>query len=103
MSWVQDALKGIRSSESVYVRPRGGSMSGIIEDNELVQISGIPINHKYEVGQVVFVKWKGNYLLHLINQVNETSVQIRNNKGKVNGWVSYSDIIGWCPHKSKKQ
>jgi hypothetical protein len=40
------------------------------------------------------VQWKGNYLLHLVKEINGEQVLIGNNIGKVNGWADLSAIRG---------
>ncbi len=47
-----------------------------------------------KVDDVVFVRWKGNYLLHLAKAVEPGRVLIGNNIGKINGWVQASDVLG---------
>lgn len=68
-------------------------MRGKIESRQLVTIE--PINFlAVKVGDVVFVKWKNNYLLHLVKEINGNLFLIGNNLGKTNGWVSGKDITG---------
>jgi len=45
------------------------------------------------VGDVVLVRCKGNHLLHLNTEIDGDRVQIGNNLGKINGWVSATDVI----------
>jgi hypothetical protein len=40
------------------------------------------------------VQWKGNYLLHLVKEINGERFLIGNNLGKINGWVSAEAIRG---------
>lgn len=93
MGWVNEALKELKENKEVQVRPQGSSMRGKIESGQLVTIK--PINClTVVVGDVVFVKWKNNYLLHLVKEVNNDMFLIGNNLGKINGWVSGKDIVG---------
>lgn len=46
------------------------------------------------VGEVVLVKLRGQWLLHLVTAVEDSRIQIGNNHGKINGWTERSDILG---------
>ncbi|MEO1052767.1 MAG: hypothetical protein AAFX87_19185 [Bacteroidota bacterium] len=93
MSWVKEALNGLSEHAVCQVRPRGGSMRGRIEDGQLVTIQKIE-GSKVRVDDVVFVKWKGNYLLHLAKDIKEKQVLIGNNLGKINGWIPLENVLG---------
>jgi hypothetical protein len=93
MGWVKDALKELAENGKCQIRPQGGSMRGRIESGQLVTIEKItPENVKIE--DAVFVKWKGNYLLHIIKEIQDDKVLIGNNVGKLNGWIPLKDVIG---------
>lgn len=92
MGWVNKALVHLGRGENAEIRPHGGSMKGRIESGQLVTLAPASF-YTVDVGDVVFVKWKGNYLLHLIKEKNETEILIANNMGKTNGWVSGEAII----------
>ena len=93
MGWVNNALAGLSAGETVRVRPLGGSMRGRIESGQLVTIA--PVDPAaVRVDDVVFVRWKGNYLLHLVKEVRGDQFLIGNNLGKVNGWVGADAIRG---------
>jgi len=47
-----------------------------------------------EVGDVVLVRWKGKYLLHLVKEADAGRLLIGNNLGKTNGWVDREDVRG---------
>ncbi len=92
-SWVRKALDGLRAGRVVEVRPSGESMRGRIESGQAVTIA--PATHaEVAPGDVVLVGWKGNYLLHLVLKVEGGRVQIGNNVGKINGWVSGDAVLG---------
>ena len=93
MGWVKQALKELYENGKCQIRPQGGSMKGRIESGQLVTIEKV-IPEQVKVEDAVLVKWKGNYLLHLIKAVNEKEVLIGNNLGKLNGWVPLNDVIG---------
>jgi hypothetical protein len=93
MGWVNDALKELAAGRPVQVRPQGGSMRGRIESGQQVTIA--PVDPAaVRVDDVVFVAWKGNYLLHLVKEVEEGRILIGNNLGKINGWVELSAVRG---------
>src|SRR5262249_11236138 len=92
MSWVKDALNALQQGQSVQVRPQGGSMRGRIESGQLVTLTRVNLS-EIAVDDVVFVRWRGNYLLHLVKDIQEDRYLIGNNAGKVNGWVEGADIL----------
>ena len=93
MSWVKDAISALERGEPAQVRPHGGSMRGRIESGQLVTI--VPANvRNLSVGDIVFVRWKGNYLLHLVIELEPSRLLIGNNLGKVNGWAPTEAILG---------
>lgn len=93
MSWVKEALDGLSKGEAVQVRPQGGSMRGRIESGQLVTITPVP-GDDVEVDDVVFIRWKGNYILHIVKEVGDQGLLIGNNIGKINGWASRADVLG---------
>jgi hypothetical protein len=93
MGWVNDALKELTAGRSVQVRPFGGSMRGRIESGQLVTL--VPVDPaSVQVGDAVLVQWRGNYLLHLVKDIDGDQFLIGNNLGKINGWVSSGAIRG---------
>ena len=93
MGWVKDALKELREKGVCQIRPHGGSMRGKIESGQLVTIEKIN-GDRVKLEDIIFVKWKGNYLLHLAKEINEEEILIGNNLGKINGWISKKNVIG---------
>ena len=93
MSWVKDALKALSEGRTAIVCPQGGSMRGRIESGQEVVIESAS-QDDIKVGDVVFVRWKGNYLLHLAKDLKPGRILIGNNVGKINGWVDASDLLG---------
>jgi hypothetical protein len=93
MGWANDAALALSNGARCEVRPRGGSMRGLIEDNQLVTIA--PVDPaEVEAGDVVMVRWRGGYLLHLVKQVDPERVLIGNNLGRTNGWAPRRDVLG---------
>jgi len=93
MGWVNDALPELAAGRSVQVRPFGGSMRGRIESGQLVTLVPI-VAASVQVDDVVLVQWRGNYVLHLVKEIDGDQLLIGNNLGKINGWVSASAVRG---------
>ena len=93
MSWVKEAIEALEKGNDVKVRPHGGSMRGRIESGQLVTLTPAS-SESTSLDDVVFIKWKGNYLLHLVKDMNENEILVGNNLGKVNGWAPANSIIG---------
>lgn len=92
MSWVKDALESLKTNGQAQIRPIGGSMRGRIESGQLVILE----NSRYEeveIGDVIFIHWKGNYLLHLVVDKKDHQLLIGNNVGKINGWIPADAVI----------
>lgn len=93
MGWVKNALKGLVENGICQIRPHGGSMKGRIESGQLVTIAKVGGN-EVSLNDVIFIKWKGNYLLHIAKEITEKEILIGNNLGKINGWISKEDVLG---------
>lgn len=93
MTWVAEAREHLKQGRHARVRPQGGSMRGRIESEQLVTIAPATIAD-VQPDDVVFVEWKGNFLLHLAKEVEADRVLISNTLGKINGWVAASAILG---------
>jgi len=92
MGWVKDALNTLKAEGICQIRPHGGSMRGRIESGQLVTIVQAT-GEEVVIDDVVFIKWKNNYLLHLVLDIQE-EIQIGNNVGKINGWIPKQAVIG---------
>src|SRR5690348_16589709 len=91
MGWVTEALKELSEGRQAQVRPHGGSMRDRIESGQLVTLA--PVNPAdVREGDGVLVRWRGNYLLHLVKKIQDDRFMHRNNHGKTNGWVLAADI-----------
>jgi len=93
MSWVKEALKQLSATGTCQVRPIGGSMRGRIESGQLVTIKAIEGN-EVALEDAIFIRWKGNYLIHLAKEITEDKILIGNNIGKINGWIDKDQVIG---------
>jgi hypothetical protein len=93
VGWANDARKGLAEGRSVQIRPVGGSMRGRIESGQVVTLA--PVDPAaVRADDVVFVAWKGGFLLHLVKEAKDGQLLIGNNLGKVNGWVPASAVLG---------
>lgn len=62
----------------------GNSMMPLIKTKSVVTYRR---TEDYQIGDVVLVKMKGNYLTHKITKIDGKRFLISNNKGHDNGWV----------------
>lgn len=92
MSWVKDALEQLSKRQEVSVRPVGGSMREKIESGQLVTLKPTAYDD-VETDDVIFIRWKGNYLLHLLLEKKDQKLLIGNNVGKINGWIPAEALI----------
>jgi hypothetical protein len=92
MGWVKEALQQLEDCGQAQIRPVGGSMRGRIESGQLVTLEKVDVA-EVRVDDIVFVRWKGNYILHLVKEQKGSQILIGNNLGKVNGWANSDDVI----------
>lgn len=86
MSWAKPHVEKLQAGQVVQFRPRGNSMTGKVDDGDLVTVQPVA-PESLEVGDVVLCKVHGTYYLHLITAKDGQRFQISNNKGNVNGWT----------------
>jgi hypothetical protein len=86
MGWATSYIAQLKAGETVSFRPRGNSMTGRVNDGQLVTVE--PLGTPPVVGEVVLCKVNGSEYLHLVKAVNGTRYLIGNNKGGTNGWTS---------------
>ena len=68
-------------------------MRGRIEDNQLVTIAPVDVRDVV-AGDVVLVRWKTSFLLHVVQEARGEDLLIGNNLGRVNGWAKRRDVLG---------
>jgi hypothetical protein len=56
-------------------------MRGLIEDNQLVTIAPVDVREVI-AGDIVLVRWKTNFLLHLVKEARANDLLIGNNLGR---------------------
>jgi len=96
MNWEAHKEK-LANGESVQFRPRGNSMSPIIDSGDLVTV--VPFaEDDLKKGDVVFCRVSGTYYVHLIQSITQKMggcrFQIGNNKNHTNGTIGYQSIFG---------
>lgn len=87
------AKEALRRGETVSIRPRGHSMSGKVNDGDLVTLAPCDPD-TLRVGDIVLVRVHGSDYLHLIKAVKQGHFLIGNNRGGTNGWVGKQAIYG---------
>jgi len=77
--------------------PDGGdlaSMRQAIKHGQTLTMSPIADPGEIQVGDKVLVKWHGSTIFHIVGEIKDDQFLIVNSLGKVNGWVSVSEILG---------
>jgi hypothetical protein len=95
MGWATQYIAQLQKGETVQFRPRGNSMSGKIEPGQLCTVK--PVDpESLKVGDIVLCKVNGSQYLHLVKAVQGNRLQIGNNRGRINGWISRDAVYGKC-------
>jgi len=93
MGWASTHIARLKAGETVSFRPKGTSMSGRVEDGQLVTVD--PVDPAaLEVGDVVLCSVNGRQYLHLIKAIRKGQFQIGNNRNLVNGWTAAKNVYG---------
>jgi hypothetical protein len=70
-------------------------MRGKIESGHLCTVE--PVDPAtLAVGDIVLCKVNGREYLHLIKAIQGARIQIGNNRGRINGWISTNSVFGRC-------
>jgi len=95
MGWAAVYIEQLRAGQTVSFRPRGNSMAGKIESGQLCTVA--PVDPAtLQVGDIVLCKVNGREYLHLVKARQGPRLQIGNNRGRINGWITASAIYGKC-------
>jgi len=95
MGWATHHISKLYHGEIIEFRPKGGSMSGLIENNDLVKV--IPRGeYEPQKGDIVLCKVQQNEYLHKVTAIKPGMVQISNNRNYVNGWAPLKNVYGIC-------
>ena len=95
MSRVNFVIETLQSKGEVSFKPHGNSMTPKINSGDLVKVKFV-LPNVYRVGDIVYCKVKGSYLLHMISSIDNGRFVISNNHGHINGTVSDSAMFGLC-------
>lgn len=86
MGWASAHIAALARGETVQFRPRGHSMTGKVNDGQLVTV--VPLGSPPVEGEVVLCKVNGREYLHLVKAVRGRQYLIGNNRGGTNGWTT---------------
>ena len=94
-SWATYHVANLAKGETIKFRPHGNSMTGKIDNGQLVTVAPITDNSVLNVDDIVLCKVNGNYYLHLIGAKKDDRFMIQNNHGFQNGWTKqiYGRVI----------
>jgi hypothetical protein len=93
VAWADGHIAKLVQGETVQFRPRGNSMVGKIESGQLCTVEPLG-DHALEIGDIVLCRVKGAQYLHLVKALQGPRVQIGNNRGGINGWITRKQIYG---------
>ncbi len=97
MKWANRAVEQLKQGKRVQVRPRGDSMSGRIEDGQLVTLQPV-LPGELNVQDIVLVRVPGKrrelVVLHQILELDGGRALIGAQNGRVDGWIEPSAIFG---------
>lgn len=93
MGWVSEARAALAEGRSAIVRPRGDPMQPRRYDDYEVVIDPLGVG-SVSINDVVFVEWKGHFVLSTVNWVEGDRFLIGDRYGECKGWVSRSEVLG---------
>ena len=94
MGWADGHIARLATGETIQFRPRGHSMTRKVNDGQLCTVAPVVAAHTLSVGDIVLCKVRGAQYLHLIKAIQGDRIQIGNNRGFVNGWITRRQIYG---------
>lgn len=93
MSWAKHAIEALGRGETVTIRPRGNSMIPRVHSGDCVTIAPCEPDD-VQIDNIVLVRVSGRDYLHLVKAIDGDRYQIGNNRGHINGWVTFRSIYG---------
>jgi hypothetical protein len=93
MGWASKYIEQLLAGKTIQFRPRGHSMSGKVNDGQLVTVEPVT-DQLLKEGDIVLCKVQSYEYLHLIKAISQDRYQIGNNKGIINGWTTKQNIFG---------
>lgn len=91
MRWLVEKLQ---AGETVRYRPRGNSMTPIVNSGDEVIVAPLDPDASLKKGDIVYAKVGKYHYLHLVKATDRHRVQIANNHGHVNGWTPRDKVYG---------
>lgn len=76
MSWATNYIKELKAGKTIQFRPKGRSMTGLIDHNQLVTVEPYAGTRGLLIGQCVLCKVGGNDYLHQIKALDGSRAQI---------------------------
>ena len=91
-------LEALREGRSyTWTVPEGGnlaSMRAAIKHGQTLTMSPIGDPAEIQAGDLVLVRWHQGDIFHIVGEIQREQFLIVNSLGKVNGWVSATEILG---------
>ena len=71
------------------------SMRRAFKHGQIVTFEPVTDAHnQVQAGDIVFLRWRGSYITHIVQEIQGDQYLIVNSLGGINGWVSGSDLLG---------
>lgn len=96
MGWATNYIALLKVGQTIKFRPRGNSMTGKVDNGQLVTVEPVIDFNKLEDGDIVLCSVNGHQYLHLIKAIKDKRYLIGNNRGGINGWCGQNQIFGKC-------
>lgn len=91
----QETCNHLLNGETCKVTGIGNSMLPLLKSRQSVICEPITEETTLKKRDIVLCKVKGHHYLHLIHGIrNDNEYLIGNNRGRMNGWISRSQIYG---------
>ncbi|MBN2147776.1 MAG: hypothetical protein JW726_10325 [Anaerolineales bacterium] len=91
-------LEALEQGRAVtWTVPEGGdlaSMRNVLRHGQSLTFEPVVNPQDVQVGDIVYVKWHGSHIMHLVQEIEGEQFLIANSMGKINGWVRVEDILG---------
>lgn len=101
MSWALPYIQDLKNGKTVYFRPTGRSMEGLIKSRQLCTVEPIKFHlTTLAIDDIVLCKVGISYYLHKISNIlsdpinGESLFEISSNRGRINGWITEDGIYG---------
>ncbi len=95
--WAQTARDELYAGQTVQIRPRGHSMTGRINDGDLVTLAPCSPDN-LAAGDIVLARVQGrrfsHLVLHLIHERDGERFLVGSVTGREDGWIGAADIYG---------